>query len=380
MVAPVRRKERAIVTAPDISRTQNGFLAAHHLTKRYGSVLAVEDVSLEISQGEFVCVLGPSGCGKTTLLRMIAGLEDVSEGNLFLGGREITRSLPAQRRCGVVFQSYALFPNLTAFQNVAYGLRKMPPPDRARRVRELLEWVDLSDCSDRRPSQLSGGQQQRVALARALAPEPSVLLLDEPLSALDAKVRHYLRQEIRNIQRRLGITTIMVTHDQIEAMTMAERVVVMRGGRVLQIGTPSDLYHRPADPFVADFLGSMNFATCRVKAKDSVDFLGHELRMTCPVPSSVGEEVTIAIRPEDVGLADTNGENRVEAEVTDREFRGSYYRIRVRVGGHTGGQYPVDLDIDLQGHTADSQEWRIGDRVTVQLPAERLLAFAGRRS
>ena len=238
------------------------------VTKRFGAFTALDAVSLEVEKGRLVCFLGPSGCGKTTLLRVIAGLEAQDAGSIEIAGRDVSHLPPAQRDFGIVFQSYALFPNLTVTQNVGYGLvnRRMGRRQIAERVSELLALVGMPEQGTKYPAQLSGGQQQRVALARALASSPSLLLLDEPLSALDARVRVRLRDEIKTLQRRLGITTIMVTHDQEEALAMADRIVVMNRGRVEQVGTPAETYGRPASAFVADFVGAMNMLDAVVAA------------------------------------------------------------------------------------------------------------------
>ena len=235
--------------------------ARQGVTKRFGAFTALDDVSLDVEKGKFVCFLGPSGCGKTTLLRAIAGLEAQDAGSIEIAGRDVSHLPPAQRDFGIVFQSYALFPNLTVAQNVGYGLvnrRKARARDRGTRAPSCWTLVGLPEQGAKYPVQLSGGQQQRVALARALASSPSLLLLDEPLSALDARVRVRLRDEIKTLQRRLGVTTIMVTHDQEEALAMADRIVVMNHGRVEQVGSPAEIYGRPATAFVADFVGAMN--------------------------------------------------------------------------------------------------------------------------
>ncbi|MBR9827976.1 MAG: putative 2-aminoethylphosphonate ABC transporter ATP-binding protein, partial [Oceanospirillales bacterium] len=246
--------------------TSTPYLQIEHLRKSFGSFTALDDISLDIQEGEFVCFLGPSGCGKTTLLRAIAGLEQQEEGAIVQAGQDVSVLPPQQRDFGIVFQSYALFPNLTVNDNIAYGLAnmKIPRRERQQRVQGLLDQIHLPDIGDKFPGQLSGGQQQRVALARALATEPGLLLLDEPLSALDARVRLHLRNEICALQRKLGITTIMVTHDQDEALTMADRIVVMDHGRIAQIGTPEEIYQQPATEFVARFVGSMNLLPARV--------------------------------------------------------------------------------------------------------------------
>src|SRR5437868_12336298 len=245
-------------------------LEVRNLSKRFGDFSALGDISLDVAEGEFVCFLGPSGCGKTTLLRAIAGLDPQSAGTIHQKGRDISTLPPAQRDFGIVFQSYALFPNLTVTDNVGYGLvsRRQGRAATAKRVAELLALVGLPDAGARYPAQLSGGQQQRVALARALATSPGLLLLDEPLSALDARVRLRLRHEIQALQRRLGVTTIMVTHDQEEALTMADRIVVMNQGVIEQVGTPSDIYRKPASAFVADFVGTMTFLDAEVTGPD----------------------------------------------------------------------------------------------------------------
>ena len=236
-------------------------LRAEHIIKKFGKQTALNDVSFEIEDGEFVCVLGPSGCGKSTLLRVIAGLEDIESGKVEIGGRDVTGEPPSARNFGIVFQSYALFPNMTAEENVAYGLwnKRLSREEIASRVSGALEMVGLAEQRKKYPQQLSGGQQQRVAIARAIVLKPEFLLLDEPLSALDAKVRVKLRRELRHIQQKLGITTIMVTHDQEEALSLADRVIVMNNSVIEQIDTPQKVYESPSSPFVADFVGTVNF-------------------------------------------------------------------------------------------------------------------------
>ena len=253
---------------------------------------AVQDFNLAAERGEFVSFLGPSGCGKTTTLRMIAGFERRPPGTIAIDGEDVTHQAPNQRNVGMVFQSYALFPNMTVADNIGFGLkiRKRPKADIDRRVAELLEIIHLEDRGDRYPWQLSGGQQQRVALARALAIEPTVLLLDEPLSALDAKIRVALRHEIREIQRQLGITTVYVTHDQEEALELSDRIVVMSEGRIEQIGTPFEIYNFPATAFVASFVGTLNAieATVVDAAAGRLSLAGHEIRTTSALTGSAG--------------------------------------------------------------------------------------------
>ncbi|MGH2475844.1 MAG: ABC transporter ATP-binding protein [Candidatus Limnocylindrales bacterium] len=317
------------------------FLQLSGVQKHFGTVVAVEDFNLEAQAGEFVSFLGPSGCGKTTTLRMIAGFEQPTTGTILVDGKDITNAPPNRRNVGMVFQSYALFPNMTVAENIAFGLmiRGRDKASTRKRVDELLELIHLEDRGGRYPYQLSGGQQQRVALARALAMEPSVLLLDEPLSALDAKIRVALRHEIREIQRQLGITTVYVTHDQEEALELSDRVVVMSEGRVEQIGTPFEIYNFPATAFVASFVGTLNALPARIVEPSAgrLELGGHEVRTGSRLTGSSGDEVMVAIRPEMITLsvdapAPSNGTNRVPATVEDVAFLGSVVRFRVSVG------------------------------------------------
>src|SRR2546430_4479082 len=279
------------------------YLKLSGITKRFGKFTALSGIALAVERGKLMIFLGPSGCGKTTLLRIIAGLETQDEGTIIQGGRDISR-LPAMKRdYGIVFQSYALFPNLTIFDNVAYGLvnRRKGRDEIQRRVAELLRLVGLSDAGGKYPGQLSGGQQQRIALARALATSPGLLLLDEPLSALDALERLRLRGEIRALQRRLGVTTIMVTHDQEEALSMADRVVVMNRGSIEQIGTPQQIYREPASAFVADFVGKVNVlsAVAEGAGRFRIGNLGFSGASTSGTIAA-GTRVKLYLRPEDV--------------------------------------------------------------------------------
>ena len=271
------------------------------MTKRFGPFVALDSVSLDVFEGEFVCFLGPSGCGKTTFLRAIAGLDIQTAGTVHQAGKDISALPPSERDFGIVFQSYALFPNLTVEKNIAFGLenQKMSKPDITKRVTELLDLVGLADQGKKYPSQLSGGQQQRVALTRALATSPGLLLLDEPLSALDAKVRTFLRREMKALQRRLGVTTIMVTHDQEEALTMADRIVVMNQGVIEQVGTPTEIYREPSTLFVADFIGAMNQTAGKATGNDSVA-IGEVTLSSRPHNIQPGEPLVVAIRPEDI--------------------------------------------------------------------------------
>jgi putative spermidine/putrescine transport system ATP-binding protein len=303
------------------------------LSKRYGDFHAVRGVSLDVADGEFLVLLGPSGCGKTTTLRMIAGFVTPSGGSIRIGGADVTALPPWKRNSGLVFQSYALFPHLTVAQNVAFGLemRKRARDDIAARVAEALRLVRLGHLSERLPRQLSGGQQQRVALARALAIRPDVLLLDEPLSNLDAKLREEVRVEIRELQRQLGLTTVMVTHDQEEALTVADRLVVMSEGEVRQIGTQRDLYERPADRFVAGFVGRSTFLDGDVGG-DGVFATPGGLRLRCE-PGVVRGPASLALRPERValGAAPLGLDNDIHGTVEFVSYLGAALDLRVRL-------------------------------------------------
>jgi putative spermidine/putrescine transport system ATP-binding protein len=285
---------------------RSGRLDISHLRKTYGSTVAVEDVSLAIAPGELVALLGPSGCGKTTVLRAIAGLVPPDGGDILIDSKSIRGLPPWRRRIGMVFQNYALFPHMNVAENVAFGLKmqRLPPAEVAQRVRNGLSLVQLDGFDERRPSGLSGGQQQRVALARALVIEPRVLLLDEPLAALDAKLRDTVRFEIRALQQSLGITTVLVTHDQNEAFAMADRVAIMNAGRLEQIGPPEEVYLQPASRFVAEFVGDMNVLTGQVGRSGDVPTLacnGVTIPLLGPYPAGAGQ-VTLMVRPEQSSL------------------------------------------------------------------------------
>ncbi|TDR82988.1 putative 2-aminoethylphosphonate ABC transporter ATP-binding protein [Paludibacterium purpuratum] len=349
-------------------------LTVEQLTRRFGAFTALDAVSLSIGKGEFVCLLGPSGCGKTTLLRLIAGLDQPDGGRIALAGRDITHAPPAERDYGIVFQSYALFPNLTVAENIAYGLKPRRDRDRiAQRVRALLDMVGLPGVEARYPAQLSGGQQQRVALARALATSPGMLLLDEPLSALDARVRDRLREELKGLQQRLGVTTLMVTHDQEEALNLADRVVVMQGGRIEQVGTPAEIYRRPASRFVATFVGDANWLAVGSRQGQSVMVGSHRLQLAAPLPEA--PELTLFLRPEDLVVkAQWDGAaNTVLARVEDVRFAGALTRVRLQPEGMPGQV----LHAELCPAMLQRPPLVPGEIVPVELPATRLLAFAG---
>ncbi|WP_270933556.1 putative 2-aminoethylphosphonate ABC transporter ATP-binding protein [Falsiroseomonas oryzae] len=329
------------------------FLRVRSLTRRFGSFTALDRIDLEVARGEFVCFLGPSGCGKTTLLRTIAGLDRQDEGSIEIGGRDVSTAPPADRDFGIVFQSYALFPNLTVTDNVGYGLvnRRMPRAAIAARVAELLRLVGLPDQGRKFPVQLSGGQQQRVALARALATSPGLLLLDEPLSALDARVRLHLREEIRALQRRLGVTTIMVTHDQEEALAMADRIVVMNHGVIEQIGTPEEIYRRPASAFVADFVGTMTFFEATAAGPGQVRVGTRGLRVDAGATGfpADGTPLRLGLRPEEVRIrgVTTGDDNAFEALVEDLEFLGPFCRARLSARDAPGFELLADFSANL---------------------------------
>ena len=306
-------------------------VALEGIAKKFGQFAALRGITLSISPGEFVCFLGPSGCGKTTLLRIIAGLERQNAGMVMMGGRDVSTLPPSQRNYGIVFQSYALFPNLTVARNVGYGLetRKVAKARIDSRIDELLTLVGLAAHKQKYPAQLSGGEQQRIALARALAPSPALLLLDEPLSALDARVRQSLRHEIRALQRRLGVTTIMVTHDQEEALAMADRIVVMNHGVVEQVGAPVEVYMRPRSPFVARFVGQMNFLEAVAGERIGWARLGAvEMRHGATERLAAGTRLTLAIRPEEITVgAAVGAENRLVTRIRAIQFLGSFTRL-----------------------------------------------------
>jgi iron(III) transport system ATP-binding protein len=327
------------------------FLALRNVTKRFAGLLAVDHVDLDVAEGEFVCFLGPSGCGKTTLLRLIAGLETLDEGEIGLRGVDLGPTPARKRNFGVVFQSYSLFPNLSVARNIAYGLecRRWPRQRIRARVGEMLALVNLGEAAGKMPHELSGGMQQRVALARALAAEPDMLLLDEPLSALDAKVRETLRREIRELQQRLGITTVMVTHDQNEAMEMADRILVMNRGRIEQVGTAEELYWQPATRFVGEFIGRINV------------FGSEDWRRILETPA--GE--VIGIRPEHVRFAtpaEAADADTHQGVVSNLTFLGNTVRVAVDAHGQS-------LEIELHGNL---ERVLPGDVINFRLPKEHL--------
>jgi iron(III) transport system ATP-binding protein len=337
------------------------FLSVRHVTRRFGAFTALDGVSLDVAQGEFVCLLGPSGCGKTTLLRIIAGLEAQDAGQIVAGERDISGLPPRDRDYGIVFQSYALFPNLTVAQNVAYGLGTTQG-SRARmqaRVSEMLALVGLSGSEAKYPSQLSGGQQQRVVLARALAPAPSLLLLDEPMSALDAQVREHLRIELRRLQRKLNVTTLMVTHDQDEAMAMADRIAVMSNGRIEQVGSPAEIYTQPATGFVAGFVGQANWLPLERAADGTPTLAGKPLSIDARFAGSPAQAGRLFCRPEAVTLhADDDAPNRHLARVVDQIYLGSRTRLVLAIDGVANAPLVAEVaSAALRTGPGDSKLW-----------------------
>lgn len=347
------------------------FLELINLRKTFGTTVGVDAVNLEIERGEFVSFLGPSGCGKTTTLRMIAGFERPTAGQILINGEDVTPRRPNQRNIGMVFQSYALFPNLSVAENIGFGLKVAgkPKSEIDTRVAELLALIKLEEFGGRYPYQLSGGQQQRVALARALAIRPQLLLLDEPLSALDAKIRVALRNEIRAIQRQLGITTIYVTHDQEEALSLSDRVVVMNLGRIEQVGTPFEIYNFPQTHFVASFVGTLNILPAEVvdPAQGVIRVAGQIVQTERPLTGTVvGEPVALALRPELIVVDAANGfANQLTGTVETVSFLGSIVRLQVRVGDAL-----LSLDAFNNPHLKLPE---IGATVTASFPGEACL-------
>jgi iron(III) transport system ATP-binding protein len=356
--------------------TSSPYLRISNLTKKFGEFTALSDVSLEVYEGEFICFLGPSGCGKTTLLRAIAGLDIQTFGSVDQAGNDVSALPPAERDFGIVFQSYALFPNLTIEKNIAYGLENLKQPaDKVKqRVAELLKLVGMSEQGKKYPAQLSGGQQQRVALARAIAISPGLLLLDEPLSALDAKVRVKLRHEIKSLQHQLGVTTVMVTHDQEEALTMADRIVVINQGIIEQVGTPEEIYRTPASRFVADFIGFMNFlpaslvndTTLQIGTKQFTYSGNKQETSTLEHPNLIA-----AIRPEDIQVG-THIDNSVAAVVDSIEFLGPYVRAEL-VSEQLGD---TRLFADFSANRVRSDELVQGSEIQVTLPSNSIRTYS----
>jgi iron(III) transport system ATP-binding protein len=353
-------------------------VSLENITKIFGSkreekVVAVDDFSININQGEMVTLLGPSGCGKTTTLRMIAGFETPTKGKIYFEGKNVSNVPPNKRDTAMVFQSYGLFPHLTVKDNISYGLRfkDMNKSDVKKKTEEIMELVGLPGFGDRNPGELSGGQQQRVALARSLIIEPKVLLFDEPLSNLDAKLRENMRNEIRKLQKKLSITSIYVTHDQIEAMSLSDRIVVMNKGRIEQIGDPEEIYYRPCNAFVADFIGKVNFIPGEIieinEDKMDIQIEGSVIKdidINDYIKDQTEGEITIVLRPESIKLCEAD-QGRLEAEVIRKEYLGSYI------------EYVLELEDENeitvnQFNPLNKREFEVGEDVTIDFEEEDL--------
>jgi putative spermidine/putrescine transport system ATP-binding protein len=354
----------------DRTASEGAPVSIQALSRSFGAVHALDSLSLDIAPGELVALLGPSGCGKTTALRIVAGFETADSGTVIVDGKDVAAIPAARRDMGMVFQSYSLFPNMTALENVGFGLRmrKLNTAARMKKATELLDMVGLSPQARQYPHQLSGGQQQRVALARALAIEPRVLLLDEPLSALDAKVRLQLREQIRTLQQRTGTTTLFVTHDQEEALSMADRVGVMREGRLEQVAVPSELYSRPATVFVAEFVGTMNRIPGDYDGVDEVNVLGAAVPVAGDRPTDLTGPVDVLVRPEGLRVEEVSGGNGI---VTGLTFLGSLTRVTVLLSGD------VQVKVDKPSTAAASLVPGTSVQVRVAAGEPVLVASAG---
>ena len=349
------------------------FLELVNIRKSFGPVQVVHDFNMRIEKGEFVSFLGPSGCGKTTVLRMIAGFETPTSGSIMIGGKEQRDLKPNKRNIGMVFQAYALFPNMSVFDNVAFGLKVAgaPKPEIESRVKEMLALIKLDHLADRYPFQMSGGQQQRVALARAIAPRPRMLLLDEPLSALDAKIRVSLREEIRAIQLELGITTVFVTHDQEEALSISDRIVVMNAGNIDQLGAPHEIYNKPATRFVATFVGHLNTIEASVvdPAAKTISIDGQLATLpNLPTNAAADDAISLTLRPEVLALNERQGNDiTLTGTIADVTFLGSVIRLRVSLGSNI-----ISLDTFNDQRTAPPSR---GEPVTISLASKDLLVL-----
>lgn len=348
-----------------------------NITKRFGSTVAVNNVSLDVKDKEFLVLLGPSGCGKTTTLRCIAGLETPDEGEIYIGDKMVNDLPPKERNIAMVFQSYALYPHMTVYDNMAFPLRmrELPKDEIDKRVKNVADFLKISHLLDRKPGQLSGGEKQRVALGRAIVRNPEVFLMDEPLSNLDAKLRVYMRTELKRLQKELGVTTVYVTHDQVEAMTMADKIAIMNQGVLQQVGTASEVFYRPVNVFVAGFIGSppMNFIDCTFKEENG-SFCLDAGAFILPIASSVGRiikekitstEVILGIRPEDISISKKPIErDYIEAEVYVTEPLGSELIVDLKVGGNV-----------IKIKTLEEVELNIGDKVWIKFDEDKMHLF-----
>jgi ABC-type Fe3+/spermidine/putrescine transport system ATPase subunit len=354
-------------------------LELENLTKKFGKTVAVDHLELGIEKGEFLSLLGASGCGKTTTLRMIAGFAEPTDGKIFLDGKDITRVPARERNMGMVFQSYALFPTLNVFENICFGLRlrKKPDGEIKRKVQQLLDMGHLEGLSDRFPAQLSGGQQQRVALLRALAIEPLVLLLDEPLSNLDAKLRVEIRKEIRRVQSLLHITTVYVTHDQEEALAVSDKIAVMNNGLIQQCGTPIQIYRHPGNQFVSDFIGRSNFLTCDVAGPKSLTFGNTTFNLELPQELRKEPRVVVSFRPQHVSIHSSANEVPgdfeglvLHARFTFQTFLGTSFQVEA-ITDEEQRTITVELSLEEKGSTS----WSSGDRLVLSIPARHIRMF-----
>jgi iron(III) transport system ATP-binding protein len=361
-----RQKRSQVVNAPQSMRADA--VRVRGLSKAFGPILALDHVDLDVPAGRFTCLIGPSGCGKTTLLRLLAGLERPSAGSIEIDGRDVSHAPPAGRGVGMVFQSYALFPNMDVTANVAFGMKRgVSRAERGARAGALLETVGLRGLGDRRPHQLSGGQQQRVAIARALATEPRILLLDEPLAALDPLMREQVRAELKTLQRRLGVTTVMVTHDQAEAMAVADQVAVIRAGRIEQVGPAEVVYSQPASPFVAGFVGAANRIEAQVADARTIRLWG---KVDSPADAAGwpnGERVWAIVRPEAIRLAGPE-EPGLAGQVTNRLFAGAAFRLLFAPDAAPDAVMALDVP-------AGQPCPQVGAAVRLIIPPERLRLF-----
>jgi spermidine/putrescine ABC transporter ATP-binding subunit len=362
--------------------TSNPIVALAGVTKTYGIFTALHAIDLDIAEGEFVTLLGPSGCGKTTTLRLIGGFEQASTGRVAIDGKDVTDSPPYHRPVNTVFQDYALFPHMTVTENIGYGLsvkaNNVPKSERERRVADALAMVGLDGMAKRRPGELSGGQRQRVAMARAIVRRPRVLLLDEPLSALDVKLREGMQVELKRLHRELGITFVMVTHDQTEALALSDRIVVMNQGRIAQIGSPTDLYDNPATPYVADFIGATNLVDAEITGRENgvTTFRlrnGALLRGSRSTPSQTAGAATIGIRPERFQTRNAPGLNALECTVRESLFHGD--RLRIELGMDGIGK-PLFAELPRSAAAA-SQDVAPGSTLTLYVDPADILVFAG---
>lgn len=350
----------------------NTVLSLRNVEKHFGSVRAVSGIDLDIRENEFFALLGASGSGKTTLLRMLAGFEVPTAGEILLDGRDISNMPPNKRPVNLMFQSYALFPHMSVAQNIAYGLEmeRLPRGEIKSRVAEILEVIQLGDLARRKPDQLSGGQRQRVALARALVKRPRLLLLDEPLGALDKKLRGEMQLELKRIQDEFGITFIVVTHDQEEALVMADRVAILRDGKLLQCGTPREIYEHPQSRFAADFIGVMNFLPVEIRDNRLVMASGQEIRATGQGELPAGPQAVAAVRPERLHLGDGQGDNRLTGRVSAMAYHGLDLQLHLETPAS-----PAPLMVRLTADVAETRSLSIGDEVTINWAAKDTRVF-----